>query len=218
MIKSENKGFRYRFSGHERVTHGVSAHEALPALMKWFGYHRAFFVCSRTLNTRTDVIRKITGAIGDKFVGLTDEVGEHSPLANVLKAALQAREAGADVIVAIGGGSVMDMCKAMQLCISENVFDRAGLLKLQMKLSEDGTEMLSTSRARPLIRQIAIPTTLATSEWTPVSTPIDDVTHLKARFVVPEGAPRGVIYDARLLSQTPLSLLLSTGIRGRTYP
>ncbi|MDM0108338.1 iron-containing alcohol dehydrogenase [Variovorax sp. J22R24] len=214
MITSEDKGFRYRFSGHERVVHDVSAHEALPALMNWFGYRRAFFVCSRTLNTRTDVIRKITGAIGDKFVGLTDEVGEHSPLANVLKAALHAREAEADVIVAIGGGSVMDMCKAMQLCISENVFDRAGLLKLQMKMSDDGTEMLSTSRARPLIRQIAIPTTLATSEWTPVSTPIDDETHLKARFVVPEGAPRGVIYDATLLRQTPLGLLLSTGIRG----
>jgi maleylacetate reductase len=108
----------------------------------------------------------------------------------------------------------MDMCKAMQLCISEGAYDRDSLLKLQFVLSEDGTEMLTTSRAAARIRQIAIPTTLATSEWTPVSTPIDDETHLKARFVVPDGSPRGVIYDPAILAQTPPRLLLSTGIRG----
>jgi maleylacetate reductase len=108
----------------------------------------------------------------------------------------------------------MDMCKAMQLCISENVYEREALLKLQFVLSEDGTEMLTTSHAPALIRQIAIPTTLATSEWTPVSTPIDDETHLKARFVVPSGSPQAVIYDPEILEKTPLQLLLSTGIRG----
>lgn len=108
----------------------------------------------------------------------------------------------------------MDMCKAMQLCISEQVFDRDRLLQLQMHMSSDGTEMLAGSTAAPRIRQIAIPTTIATSEWTPVSTPIDDQTYLKARFVVPDGAPRGIIYDPSLLARTPLSLLLSTGVRG----
>lgn len=108
----------------------------------------------------------------------------------------------------------MDMCKAMQLCISEQVSDRDGLLRLQMRMSADGTEMLAGSTAAPRIRQIAIPTTIATSEWTPVSTPIDDQTHLKARFVVPDGAPRGIVYDPALLARTPLPLLLATGVRG----
>jgi maleylacetate reductase len=111
----------------------------------------------------------------------------------------------------------MDMCKAMQLCISENVYDRESLLKLQFVISKDGKEMLTTSTAAARIRQIAIPTTLATSEWTPVSTPIDEVTHLKARFVVPDGAPQGIIYDPEILAQTPLRLLLSTGIRGMDH-
>jgi maleylacetate reductase len=108
----------------------------------------------------------------------------------------------------------MDMCKAMQLCISEQAFDRESLLKLQFVLSDDGTEMLTTSRAAPAIRQIAIPTTLATSEWTPVSTPVDELTQAKARFVVPEGSPRGVIYDPELLALSSPRLLLSTGVRG----
>jgi maleylacetate reductase len=94
-------------------------------------------------------------------------------LSNVLAGARQAHALDADVIVSVGGGSVMDMCKTMQLCISEQVFDRSSLFKLQMKMSADGTEVIASSRTSPRVRQIAIPTTLATAEWTPVSTPID---------------------------------------------
>lgn len=205
---------RYRFTGHERVLHDVSATKALGGLLSLFGYERVFLVCSRSINTKTTIVEELRACLGSRLVGLTDEVGEHSPLSNVLKAARHARDVRADVIVSVGGGSVMDMCKAMQLCISEDAYDREALLKLQFVLSEDGTEMLTTSRATPRIRQIAIPTTLATSEWTPVSTPIDDETRLKARFVVPDGSPRAVIYDPAILGQTPSRLLLSTGIRG----
>ena len=205
---------RYRFTGHERVFHNVSAIDALPEILALFGYRRVFVVCSRSIHTKTMWIDRLRAQLGDKLVGLTDEVGEHSPLSNVLKAARQARDARADVLVSVGGGSVMDMCKAMQLCISENAYDRDALLKLQFVVSADGTEMLTTSQAPAAIRQIAIPTTLATSEWTPVSTPIDDETRLKARFVVPEGSPEAIIYDPTLLQQTPVRLLWSTGIRG----
>ncbi|CAG2157892.1 hypothetical protein LMG31506_06156 [Cupriavidus yeoncheonensis] len=205
---------RYRFTGHERVLHNVSAIETLPDVLSMFGYRRVFVVCSRSIRTKSTFIERLKATLGERIVGLTDEVGEHSPLSNVLKAARQARDADADVIVSVGGGSVMDMCKAMQLCISENAYDRDSLLRLQFVLSEDGTEMLTTSRAPAAIRQIAIPTTLATSEWTPVSTPIDDETRLKARFVVPDGSPQVILYDPALLRQTPARLLMSTGIRG----
>lgn len=208
------EGTRYRFSGHERILHRTPAHEGLPDMMDWFGYRRAYIVCSRTLNTRTDVISGLASALGARCVGITDEVGEHSPLSNVLAGAVEAHALNADVIVSVGGGSVMDMVKTMQLCISEQVFDRDRLLKLQMKLSADGTEVIAATRTAPLIRQIAIPTTLATSEWTPVSTPVDEQTHLKARFLTTDGSPQGIIYDPELLARTPLSLLLATGIRG----
>jgi alcohol dehydrogenase class IV len=118
------KGTRYRFSGHERILHRTSADKGLPELMDWCGYRRAYIVCSRTLNTRTDVIQRLAAALGERCVGITDAVGEHSPLSNVLAAAREANALNADVIVSVGGGSVMDMCKAMQLCITEQVFDR----------------------------------------------------------------------------------------------
>ena len=214
IAHATREGTRYRFSGHERILHRTPAHKGLPELMDWFGYRRAYIVCSRTLNTQTDVISRIATTLGERCVGITDAVGEHSPLSNVLAGAREANALNADVIVSVGGGSVMDMCKTMQLCISEQVFDRSSLLQLQMKLSADGTEVIAATRTSPRVRQIAIPTTLATAEWTPVSTPIDEETHLKARFLTTAGSPHGIVYDPELLARTPLSLLLATGIRG----
>lgn len=214
MAQTDNKNHQYRFSGHELVLHDVSADRVLPGLLVRLGYETVFIVCSRSINKNTAIVERITNCLGARVVGLTDKVGEHSPLGNILEAARAVRDSKADVIVSVGGGSVMDMCKAIQLCISENVYERSDLLKLQFTLSDDGTEMLTTSTAVPTIRQIAIPTTLSTSEWTPVSTPIDEQTSLKARFVVPYGAPVAIIYDPDILAQTPLRLLVSTGIRG----
>jgi maleylacetate reductase len=207
-------GKRYSFSGHALVLHDVLLEEGLERAMRQFDYQRAFVICSHSLNTRTEVIRRVERCLGPRTVGLTDEVGEHSPLPNALKAASAARDANADVIVAVGGGSVMDLCKVVQLCISEAAYTREALLALQLTIAADSFELSSPARSTARIRQIALPTTLATSEWTPVSTPIDPETRLKARFLVPDGAPQAIVYDPDLLTHTPLSLLLSTGIRG----
>lgn len=91
MSHVHQEGRYYRFSGHERILHRTPAHEGLPELMDWFGYRRAYIVCSRTLNTRTDVISGLAGALGDRCVGVTDKVGEHSPLSNVLPLRLRHR-------------------------------------------------------------------------------------------------------------------------------
>ncbi|MDN8617509.1 iron-containing alcohol dehydrogenase [Variovorax ginsengisoli] len=214
MTTPDLRSYRYRFTGHERILHNVEAAQVLPAMMDLFGYRRAFIVASRTINTQTSIVQDLRARLGDRCVGLTDDVGEHSPLPNIIKAAQAIKKARADVIVSVGGGSVMDMCKAIQLSISEQAFDRETMLRLQFVISDDGTEMLTTSTAPAAIRQIAIPTTLATSEWTPVSTPIDTETSLKARFVVPDGSPIAIIYDPKILAQTPTELLMSTGIRG----
>ena len=206
---------RYIFpDGVERVVHDVIASEALPELVERFGHRRVFIVCSRTIHRTTNVVTRIQDALGDKVVGVTDEVGEHSPIGNVLKAAAQVRDARADVLVTIGGGSVLDFGKFVQLCVSEGAYTKPELLRFRRALSADGTEVLSTSTAPPALRQIAVPTTLATGEWTAAGTPVDEETRLKVGLCVPRGAPQAIVYDPDILAYTPRQLLLSTGIRG----
>ena len=45
----------------------------------------------------------------------------HTPRAAVIEATEQARDANADLIVTVGGGSITDGAKAVQLCLANDV-------------------------------------------------------------------------------------------------
>ena len=212
MTAEQIKETRFRFSGVDQVLLGARASEVLPRELRLLGYKRVFIVCSKTLNRTTDVIRKIEKSIEGYVVGLTDEVGEHAPWSNIFAAAKRAKDVEADVILGVGGGSVIDFCKMVQLCISENCFEKENIFKYKIRWTEDGP--VSGSDAAPAIRQIIIPTTLATAEWTSGGTPVDEETRLKTLFYVPRSGPELILYDDEILSQTPPHLLLSTAIRG----
>ncbi|HEY4066611.1 MAG TPA: iron-containing alcohol dehydrogenase [Burkholderiaceae bacterium] len=201
-------------AGVERVVRGRPASEVVPELLDRFGYRRVFIVASRTLNRRTDVVRDIERQLGNRVVGLTDEVGEHAPINNVLAGARGVAACNADVILSFGGGSVLDFCKFVQLAVSEGAFTKPELLEYQMGMTPDGTEALCTSTAEPKVRQIAVPTTLAAAEWTPSGTPVDEVTRQKVRLRAVRGAPQAIVYDPAMLLHTPTKLLFATAIRG----
>ena len=203
----------FLLAGHEKILHNITASEELPREMDQQGYKKAFIVCSRTLNTKTEVIRKLEEGLGERLAAVTDKVGEHAPLGNVLEAAKLLRDSNADVIVGVGGGSVIDFCKMLQLALSEQAFTREELLQYVMQIDENDQPAFG-SKAKPAIRQILIPTTLATAEWTLGCTPVDEETHLKATFIVPSGGPQVILYDPEILSHTPQHLLISTAIRG----
>ncbi len=86
--------------------YGLATGTKSPECVRRTLHCRAYIVCSRTLNTRTDVIQRLATARGERCVGITDAVGEHSPLSNVLAGAREAHALDADVIVSVGGGLV----------------------------------------------------------------------------------------------------------------
>ena len=141
-------------------------------------------------------------------------MGAHAPVNNVIAAARAAKDANADVIIGIGGGSVMDLCKVVQLCLTEDVYEKSALLDLQGTILPDLSDYLYGSTKRPTVRQVFIPTTMSTAEWTAGSTPVIEETGLKARFRIKLGGPEVIIYDPEIAAQTPRDLLLATAIRG----
>lgn len=193
--------------GAEEVRFGADATRDVAELCEKFGYERPFVFSSRTLNRTTDVVDRIAESIGMKLVGRSDRVGEHAPVSNVIAAISEVREADADVLVCIGGGSVMDFGKFVQLGATEGVHTREELRALTVDRAPELNQ-------RPELRQITIPTTFSLSEWTPAGTPVDDATGKKITFRLPDDVGRAIVYDPDIVRHTPVRLALVTAIRG----
>src|SRR5262245_52913662 len=119
------------FTRMDEVIYGKPAASTVSDLVKRYGAERVFLMVSGTLNRQTDEIEKLRRALGNHCVGTFDSMPPHTPRSAVIAAAEQAREAHADLIVTLGGGSITDGAKAVQLCLGNDIRDAASLGKVR---------------------------------------------------------------------------------------
>lgn len=191
------------FGKMEEVIYGRPAAEAAAELVQRHGAERVFLMVSGTLNRKTDEIEKLRRALGNKCVGTFDAMPAHSPRSAIIAAATQAREARADLIVTLGGGSITDAAKAVQLCLANDVTTVEGM---------DGIRGTAEMKP-PTVRQISIPTTLSAGEFSAMAGVTNEATRVKEMFRHPLTVPQAVILDPEVTRHTPMWLFLSTGIR-----
>jgi maleylacetate reductase len=198
---------RVVFGAMDEVVFGRPAAEAVVAQMDRLGKTRAFLMVSGTLNRATDAIENIRHALGSRCVATFDAMPAHTPREAVIAATEQARAAGADLIVTIGGGSITDGAKAVQLCLANNVRNVDGIDPLR---TVKGTTPAMTA---PSVRQISVPTTIAGGEFSAAAGVTNARTKVKEMLRHPLTIPRAVILDPAITVHTPEWLFLSTGIR-----
>src|SRR6201996_1899922 len=154
---SVHKG-RVVFGAMDEVVFGRPAAEAAVEQMDRLGAQRAFLMVSGTLRRETDAVEKITRALGGRCAAIFDAMPAHTPREAVIAATEQARNANADIIVTIGGGSITDGAKAVQLCLANDI------------RTVDGIDAIRTRKGvvppmhAPSVRQISVPTTIAGCE------------------------------------------------------
>ena len=198
---------RVVFGAMDEVVFGEAAASAIVAQMDRLRAKRAFLMVSGTLNRQTDEIGKIRNALGARCVAVFDAMPQHTPREAVIAAAEQARAAEADLIVTIGGGSITDGAKAVQLCLANNIS------------SVDGIDTIRAVKGvvppikPPTVRQISVPTTIAGGEFTSISGVTNSRTKVKEMLRHELAIPRAVILDPAISMHTPEWLFLSTGIR-----
>jgi maleylacetate reductase len=117
----------HQYRTMESVTYGKPAAAALREEAERLGAKRVYLIASRTLNTTTDEIEKIRKALGERLAATFDGVPQHTTRDVVTQIARQASEAKADLVVAIGGGSVVDAAKVVLMCMEHEIFEPAGL-------------------------------------------------------------------------------------------
>jgi maleylacetate reductase len=203
---------RVVFSKMNEVIFGAPAAQAVADLARRAGTRRAFLMVSGTLNRDTQEIGRIQAALGDSCAAVFDRIPPHTPRKAVIEAAAVARDAKADLIVTIGGGSVTDAAKAVQLCLANDVRSAEALDALRPASAPDGT-MGPPSCHPPAVRQIAVPTTLSAGEFSAIAGVTDERTRVKELFRHPLVIPAAVILDPAITVHTPEWLFLSTGIR-----
>src|SRR5205085_5659882 len=160
---------RVAFGKMETVTFGKPAAEAVAEEARRVEAERVVLMVSGTLNRATDEIAKVRRALGNRCAGVFDHMPPHTPRHAVIEAAAMAREAGADLIATIGGGSVTDGAKAVQLCLANDIRTAEGLDDGRPR--PDGT---TPDLRPPTVRQITVPTTLSAGEFSAISGITDD--------------------------------------------
>ena len=190
----------FSFSVPQNITIGKGSLAKLPEVAKKSGGSHAFLMSGPHLAKMGLVEKaaeslKVAGIAVDTF---TDIEGNPS-VETVDKATAAFKESGADFIVAFGGGSPMDVAKAVGVTA---------------KYGGSITEYEGAHKVPgPIIPLIAIPTTAGTgSEVTAFSVITDHSRDYKLTVFSYEILPAYAILDAELLTTAPASVAAACGI------
>jgi len=192
----------FQFQCRTKVIFGAGTIKELPNEIKLLGSKRAFIITDIIVRN-LDFFKKMEDILKSskvKLVGIFDEVPVNSDIEVCNKGYKMAREKESDILIAVGGGSVIDTAKGMNILMSEGG-----------DLMEDhqGAYLLE----RPLKNLIAIPTTAGTgSEVTFAAVIRDSNQKLKVSFISPYISPNTAILDPEVTISCPPELTASTGM------
>ncbi len=198
----------------ERVVYGRPAGAALRAEAERLGAKRVFITTSKSV-AQSALLADVVRDLGDRYAGVYAGITAHSPRPCVIEGAERAREAKTDLIVAVGGGSVIDATKVMLIALWQNARTIEDIDPYRAGKPKEGAAPPSEAIKPPAdaIRMIAVPTTLSAAEFNAYAG-ISDVRHgIKESFGHRLIVPRVIVLDPAATLATPMDLMLSTGLK-----
>ncbi len=188
----------WSFYNPVRLIFGIDCLNVLPELMMG---RRVLLVTTPGFTRRgvTDRVRKL---VEPYLAGIVDTIGPNPELDDLEGIAYGLHDIRAEVIVAVGGGSVIDTAKVISVMLSREE------LSLRNHLENDGGELQGTA-----IPVIAVPTTAGTgSEVTPFATVWDSVSGKKYSLSAPQLFPEVALLDPSMTVSLPRDMTIMTGL------
>jgi maleylacetate reductase len=201
----------WTFPAIDKVFLGVEAPATVVSEAERLGCDRVFIVTSASVE-RSFFLAGIIAALGERHAGTYGGVRAHIPLEDIIAAANGARECGADLILAVGGGSAIDAAKVVPICLHFGVDDIAGLAAHRGFGSDPDPSRRPADEAS-WVRMIAVPTMLSAAEFTWWGGGLDTARMVKEPYAHPLGMPRSIILDPEATMSAPLGLFLATGMK-----
>ena len=124
----------YEYVPRKRIRWGQSA---LDAVREEIGDAAKFFILTTaSLVNKTPIIDEMQAGLSTQCSGLFYDISEHTPFGDVVAAAQVVRDANANIILSVGGGSIIDAAKAVIICLRENIDTVEGLSSRIGQISE----------------------------------------------------------------------------------
>jgi maleylacetate reductase len=198
----------------ERVVYGKPAGPALRAEAERLGAHRVFVTTSKSV-AQSALLAEVIRELGDRYAGVYAGITAHSPRPCVIEGAALARGAKADLIVAVGGGSVIDATKVMLIALWQGAATIDDLDLYRAGRPKEGAAPPSEAITPPAnaVRMIAVPTTLSAAEFNAFAGVSDPRKGIKESFGHRLIVPRVIVLDPAATLATPMDLMLSTGLK-----
>lgn len=196
-----------KFVLNETSYFGKGAREELATEIKTRGFKKVFFVSDKAL-IEAGVTAKVEEVLKKAQIPyeIYSEVKPNPTIKNVTDGVEACKNANADVIVAVGGGSSIDTAKGISIVMTNP--DRADIKSLN-GLSN------TINKGMPII---ALPTTAGTAAEVTINYVItDEEAKIKMVCVDPNDIPILAIVDSELMASMPKSLAAATGMDALTH-
>ncbi len=196
-----------KFMLNETSYHGAGAINAIPDEIKNRGFKKAFVTSDPDL-VKFGIVKKVTDLLDKAAIDYTlyTDIKANPTIENVQHGVEEFKTAGADCIVAIGGGSAMDTSKAIGIIITNPEFSDVRSL-----------EGVAPTK-NPCVPIIAVPTTAGTAAEVTINYVITDV-EKKRKFVCVDAhdIPVCAVVDPDMMNSMPAALTAATGMDALTH-
>ncbi len=198
----------FEFSLPTKLIYGIGILGNIDDAVKPFGKRKAILVTDEVL-VKTGLVDKVKAGFKKTSIKITctfDKVPPNSTIDTVEKCAAMAKKKGCNMVIGVGGGSVIDTAKVANLLVV-----KGGALQDHM-----GAYLLESTEQ--LLPAILIPTTAGTgSEVTKVAVIADPKNDVKLPFAEEQFLPQLAILDPELTLTLPGKLTAATGMDALTH-
>ena len=192
---------------NETSYHGAGSICEIVGEVKGRGLNKAL-VCSDPDLVKFGVTKKVLDVLDGAGLAyeLYSDIKANPTIENVQSGVAAFKKSGADYLIAIGGGSSMDTCKAIGIIIANPEFEDVRSL-----------EGVAPTK-NPSVPIIAVPTTAGTAAEVTINYVITDV-EKKRKFVCVDvhDIPVVAIIDPEMMSTMPKGLTAATGMDALTH-
>jgi alcohol dehydrogenase class IV len=186
---------------------GRGAVDELDEALARHGVERALVVCGSNVGANDDLMGPLRAGLGDRLAGVFDGTTPEKDVMAAYEALDRLRGTEADGLVAVGGGSSLDVAKATRLLAAEH--RRPATLEREA----ERTGVIGAPADADLVPAAVVPTTFAGADLSiggSVSFPDGPRAGLGDRRLMPDHA----VYDPDLFETTPPDALRGSAMNG----